>query len=152
MKRTINGHQALRPAGNHPSPAHWEALKAAKMAQQGNACACCPNDIHSGYQLELHHRHYENWGKEHLEDLVILCSLCHEYITSRYRILDDYKVEAGMLPPPRPGLPEVTIHSEALPKPASIIARPGLPLANCDDTADAKPSSTQGMPSRIRPF
>jgi len=151
MKRTINGKRALRPTGNHPHPAHWETLKAVKLAEQGNACACCPNDIHSGYQLELHHRHYENWGNEQPKDVVILCSLCHEYITSRYRFLDDYKVEAGTLPPPRPGLPEVIIHPEALPQAASAVSRPGLPLLGEDGNAVEAPP-TPDTPKRFRPF
>lgn len=150
MKRTINGRQATRPASPHPDPAHWEVLRAQKLAEQGNACAACPNDAASGYQLELHHRHYENWGKEKPEDVVILCSLCHEYITSRFRFTDEYKCEAGVYAPPRPGLPAVEIHPEvALPAGQAHPVRPGLPTV--DEPATPEPQPTNG-PKRIRPF
>ena len=126
MKRTINGRQAIRPTSPHPDLGHWEVLRAQKLAEQGNACAACPNDASSGYQLELHHRHYENWGKEKPEDVVILCSLCHEYITSRFRFTDEYVVEAGVYAPPRPGLPPVEVHPEAAPAlPVNRAPRPG---------------------------
>jgi hypothetical protein len=152
MKRSINGKKAIRPPGNHPKPVYWESLRAAKLSEQGNACACCPNDINSGYQLELHHRHYENWGNEKPEDVVILCSLCHEYITSRYRILDDYRVEAGTVPPPRPGLPEIEIHAAALPKASPPVARPGLPTAEVKDTKGLVQATGLDKPTRFRPF
>jgi hypothetical protein len=150
MKRTINGRNALRPSQPHPHAAHWEQLRALKLAEQGNACACCPNDASSGYQLELHHRHYANWGEERPEDVVVLCSLCHEFITSRFRMTDEYKIEAGEYAPPRPGLPTVEIHADALPVPATPIARPGLPLP--EQTAKETTINPAMPPRRIRPF
>lgn len=152
MKRTINGRQALRPSSPHPDAAHWSALRVLKLAEQGHACAACPNDTASGYQLELHHRHYENWGKERPEDVVILCSLCHEYITSRFRFTDEYKVEAGVYEPPRPGLPPVEIHPEAAPITGQAHpVRPGLP--NVDEpAAPLQQQPVNNGPKRIRPF
>jgi 5-methylcytosine-specific restriction endonuclease McrA len=29
-------------------------------------------------QLEVHHRHYRNLGREKLEDLITLCKTCHQ--------------------------------------------------------------------------
>jgi hypothetical protein len=151
MKRTINGWKALRPTGNHPNPSYWVALRAKKLEEQGAACACCPNDNQSGYQLELHHRHYENWGKEKPEDVVILCSLCHDYITSRFRFLDDYTVETGALPPPRPGLPAVEIRPVEQLQTAKSVERPGLPV---DQKSTSQREQTPGTckVSRTRPF
>ena len=151
MKRSINGKRAMRPAGNHPRPSHWENLRALKLEEQESACACCPNDSKSGYQLELHHRHYENWGNEKPEDVVILCSLCHEYITSRYRVLDDYKVEAGTLPPPRPGLPEIEVRTRALPTQTPPVTRPGLPTVEKDSKPVVQVSKASRA-ARFRPF
>lgn len=151
MKRTINGRKALRPSANHPNPSHWESLRAQKLEEQGGGCACCPNDIHSGYRLELHHRHYENWGKEKPEDVVILCSLCHDYVTSRFRFLDEYKVETGALPPPRPGLPTVDIRPTEQFKAAKPLERPGLP-ADQKSTAQREQVSGASKVSRTRPF
>ena len=148
MKRTINGKKALRPGAAHPDPAHWEALRASKLAEQGNACACCPNDAAS-YPLELHHRHYENWGKEQPEDVVILCRLCHDYITSRFRFTDEYKVEAGTLPPPRPGLPPVEIRESTPLESKAHPVSPGLPTV---EGQDSQPIRTPQLPKRIRPF
>jgi len=150
MRRTINHKNALRPAQSHPNPTHWENLRVLKMAEQGSACACCPNDINNGYQLELHHRHYENWGNEQADDVVILCSLCHEYITSRFRMTDEYKVDAGTYAPPRPGLPPVEIHEQALPSPAAQAQRPGLPAV--EPPREDAPTGTNNVPTRVRPF
>jgi hypothetical protein len=35
--------------------------------------------------MELHHRHYDTWGNEGLEDVVLLCVSCHDAITSTIR-------------------------------------------------------------------
>lgn len=151
MKRTINGRRAMRPGGDHPNPTHWNDLIALKLAEQGNACACCPNDASSGYGLQLHHRHYENWGHEKPEDVVILCTLCHDAITDRFRFMDEYKVEGGVYAPLRPGLPEGGNHSESKPmQPVARVERPGLPPAEVDDVR--KPEPTDERPKRIRPF
>lgn len=151
MRRTINGRRALRPSGKHPDARHWEQLRAKKLEEQQGACACCPNDVLSGYQLELHHRHYETWGKEGPEDVVILCSLCHDYITSRFRFLDQCTIESGGLPPPRPGLPSVDIRPTEQLKAAKPLDHPGLPVDQ-KSTTQQKPTPGQGKLSRTRPF
>ena len=149
MKRTINGRQALRPPQPHPNPLHWEALRARKLAEQNNCCATCPNDIASGYRLELHHRHYDNWGNEKPEDVVLLCVVCHDYITSRFRYTDEYVIEAGTQPPPRPGLPPVEITESTALTSAAQPARPGLPSIEPQATEIPAPVEP---PKRIRPF
>ena len=82
--------------------------------------------------------------------MVILCSLCHEYITSRFRMTDEFHVEAGTLPPPRPGLPPVEVHEDALPTGTAMPARPALPPAD-NSRPEAKPEGSP-LPPRIRPF
>jgi hypothetical protein len=130
---------------------HWDELRAKKLEEQRGACACCPNDVQSGYQLELHHRHYENWGKEKPEDVVILCSLCHDYITSRFRFLDEYQVESGALPPPRPGLPSVDVRPVEQLQTAKLVDRPGLPVDQKNTTQHNQITGTGKVP-RTRPF
>ena len=82
--RHIDGRLVMRPGKNHPNPVHWESLREVKREQQGNACGTC---WRSGgeYGLELHHRHYDTWGEERSEDVVFLCSSCHESITNVIR-------------------------------------------------------------------
>jgi hypothetical protein len=35
--------------------------------------------------MELHHRHYDTWGEEGFEDVILLCVSCHDAITSVIR-------------------------------------------------------------------
>lgn len=38
-----------------------------------------------GQHLEVHHTHYENLGREQPEDLVVLCSKCHDVADNQRR-------------------------------------------------------------------
>ena len=81
----IEGHFVTRPTQDHPDPEHWAMLRFMVGTMiQGNKCGTC---WRSGgdYVLELHHRHYNNFGKEKPEDVVMLCNACHMAITSRIR-------------------------------------------------------------------
>jgi hypothetical protein len=80
----IDGHRVTRPAKYHPDPEHWFALREFVMEKQSNHCGVC---WRSGddYKMELHHRHYDTWGNEGLEDVVLLCVSCHDAITSTIR-------------------------------------------------------------------
>lgn len=80
----IDGVLMKRPYGPHPDPRHWDAICEDRRALQRNQCATCPASGER-YRLECHHRHYDSWGKEQIEDVVILCEKCHEAITSRIR-------------------------------------------------------------------
>lgn len=57
----------------HPNPQHWYDIRAQALARDGHRCVMC-ND--SGC-LNVHHRTYERWGCEWLEDVTTLCSSCH---------------------------------------------------------------------------
>jgi hypothetical protein len=80
----IEGYLTVRPAKDHPDPAHWSMLQSAVRAERGDQCATCwrTGDAH---RLELHHRHYSTWGREGLADVQLLCVSCHDAITSRIR-------------------------------------------------------------------
>ena len=85
LKVKIAGRLTKRPSSAHPAPAHWAELRAAALSAAGHACRCCPASEAEGYALELHHRHYDTFGAETLEDVTVLCRQCHEAIHSRLR-------------------------------------------------------------------
>lgn len=83
-------YRSFRPPGSHPKPAHWDAIRAQALERDGNQCRCCSakdGDVFPGYgrvRLEVHHRHYDNWGHELLDDVTVLCKECHRGITDRF--------------------------------------------------------------------
>jgi hypothetical protein len=86
---TIDGHRVIRPAKDHPNPAQWEKLKAERRSIQTHdgavQCATCWVTESETGTFDLHHKHYDHFGRERIEDLVLLCRPCHEAITSRIR-------------------------------------------------------------------
>lgn len=52
----------------------WKDLKAERMRIARNKCECCG----SPFNLHLHHVTYIRLTKERIEDLLILCSSCHD--------------------------------------------------------------------------
>ena len=86
---TIDGHRVIRPAKDHPNPAQWEKLKAERRSIQTHdnevLCGTCWVTESETGTFDLHHKHYDHFGRERIEDLVLLCRPCHEAITSRIR-------------------------------------------------------------------
>ena len=80
-----DGHRIYRPAKNHPNPEHWANIRRLALLRDGKACRTCWRTARNGYSLECHHRHYDNWGHERLEDVVILCIRCHDLHTNDVR-------------------------------------------------------------------
>ena len=78
--KSLDGRLVMRPAQNHPNPAHWQALREDRIAAQGGSCGVCWRP-----GADLHHRHYDTWGEEKAEDVVFLCRECHEAITTVIR-------------------------------------------------------------------
>lgn len=56
-----------------------ERLKA--IERDGGRCVLC----NSSEDLEVHHRTYESFGNEKLEDLYTLCRQCHDIVTNLLR-------------------------------------------------------------------
>jgi hypothetical protein len=83
----------LRPAGDHPDPAHWERIRAAALARDGT-CRLCRD----ARQLECHHNTYDRWGREELDDVIIVCRGCHDAVTGAQMRLRD---ERRQMPAPR---------------------------------------------------
>jgi hypothetical protein len=80
----IEGRATKRPASAHPNPEAWDRLRAEVRALQDNECGACWRSGNE-HRLELHHRHYDTWGRETQRDVVLLCVSCHDAITSRIR-------------------------------------------------------------------
>ena len=80
-----DGHRIYRPAKDHPNPRHWAHIRRIALLRDGQACRTCWKSAKDGHSLECHHRHYDNWGRERPEDVVILCNRCHDLFTSDIR-------------------------------------------------------------------
>lgn len=75
-----------RPSGDYPNPDYWDWLRDKVITERGAKCqAIAHHTREAGYQLELHHTHYNTWGHERLEDVLLLCNICHEAITDIQR-------------------------------------------------------------------
>lgn len=55
---------------------HWGFVKAKKLYFCKKQCCICE----SKSRLEVHHKTYKNLGKEDLDDLIIVCRICHQSI------------------------------------------------------------------------
>lgn len=53
---------------------HWKAVRKMMLKQSGHRCQLCNA---SDRVLHVHHRSYENRGRETYTDLIVLCSVCH---------------------------------------------------------------------------
>lgn len=54
---------------------HWQTMREIALNIHGRRCAAC------GYwnDLNVHHKHYRSlWNEDPKEDLMVLCSHCHE--------------------------------------------------------------------------
>ena len=53
----------------------WKTRRSRALIRAGNRCQVCTNTD----RLEVHHRSYERFGDELLEDLVVMCRKCHQH-------------------------------------------------------------------------
>lgn len=75
----------------HMQSPEWRAIRKRRLIIDKHKCrTCC-----SPYQLQVHHRTYRNFGNEDMDDLITLCELCHDAITSviRHRRYMAQKIE-----------------------------------------------------------
>jgi 5-methylcytosine-specific restriction endonuclease McrA len=76
----VDGYQAyINSKAWKTNPARLNELKAA-----GHRCRIC-NRSEEECRLEVHHRTYENFGRERDGDLTTLCEECHRCVTSELR-------------------------------------------------------------------
>jgi hypothetical protein len=65
-----------RPYAERRQTKEWAILKKQVHRRDGYRCRLCGRD---GVELHVHHRTYETYAEERLEDLVTLCRTCHEH-------------------------------------------------------------------------
>lgn len=68
---------------------HWQEIRLRVLESGNNECAKC----HSQVDLAVHHKNYENIGKEINNDLIILCEVCH----TKHHNAEKYPVKFGEL-------------------------------------------------------
>ena len=82
--------------------AKWKKLRKAKREQTRGQCERCGSWIG---RRDVHHKTYERLGNERLEDLIVLCTHCHEIEDERRateakqkseQALDDAIWESGL--------------------------------------------------------
>lgn len=102
----------------------WQEKKAQVLKRDGHRCACCNTET-----TEVHHKTYDNIGKEPFNDLTTMCRPCHE----KYHNSQPFYPQLGPLPS---GQPE----PDALIDPPTPIRKcPNEPDILFDDDQDAKP-------------
>lgn len=52
---------------------HWKMFRSNYIEQYGNDCEHC-----NSRGQELHHLNYDTLGNEEFDDVIFLCSTCHE--------------------------------------------------------------------------
>jgi 5-methylcytosine-specific restriction endonuclease McrA len=65
-----------RPYAERRQTKEWAILKRQVHRRDGYRCRLCGRD---DVELHVHHRTYETYAEERLEDLVTLCRTCHEH-------------------------------------------------------------------------
>lgn len=65
----------------HYSSSYWRAIREQCLARDDYRCRLC----NSPDALQAHHRTYERFGKEELNDLTTLCESCHDVVTDHQR-------------------------------------------------------------------
>jgi 5-methylcytosine-specific restriction endonuclease McrA len=64
----------VRPYAERRQTKEWAILKRQVHRRDGYRCRLCNRD---DVELHIHHRTYENYAQEKLEDLITLCKECH---------------------------------------------------------------------------
>jgi HNH endonuclease len=64
------------PYREYLKTSHWQILRNKKLRLAENRCEDCG----SAKDLQVHHLTYERRGEEDLDDLKVLCAVCHEKV------------------------------------------------------------------------
>jgi 5-methylcytosine-specific restriction endonuclease McrA len=65
-----------KPYAERRQTKEWAILKKQVHRRDGYRCRLCGRD---DVELHVHHRTYESYAEERLEDLITLCRTCHEH-------------------------------------------------------------------------
>lgn len=76
-----------RDYGKYLLTRHWRKVREKKMKEQGYICERCKKKFKTP-QLQIHHLTYENIGNEKMEDLMCLCTNCHNIIHGSKKALE----------------------------------------------------------------
>lgn len=81
----------------HMRSPDWAAKRQERLGLDSHRCRTCHHDG-SRYRLEVHHATYDRFGHEDVEnDLITLCSQCHDAITNVFRARRDQgHIEVGL--------------------------------------------------------
>ena len=69
----------------HINSLEWKLFRLTVFASRGTNCEAC--GLSDSGQRHVHHLHYRNLGHEKLEDVKVLCEVCHQKAHPRKRIM-----------------------------------------------------------------
>ena len=90
-KNTVNHDDVYN---NYLRSKAWEDKRTQVLKRDGYRCVCC-NTQAVDIPLDVHHKTYDNIGKEPLSDLASMCKSCHDATHERLREQEDYKQRAS---------------------------------------------------------
>ena len=76
----------------------WEDKKTQVLTRDGYRCVCC-NTQAVDVPLDVHHKTYDNIGKEPLSDLSSMCKTCHKFADQQRK---EREAKNNALNPPQP--------------------------------------------------
>ena len=66
----------------------WQNVRHEKLQLAGNRCQLCNRP---GPGLHVHHRTYERRGSESLDDLTVLCEICHSFFHRHSKLYQEWE-------------------------------------------------------------
>ncbi|MFK5970086.1 MAG: HNH endonuclease [Candidatus Marithrix sp.] len=76
-KKLLKYHKTLPYAG-YLKTKHWKHFRKEAIIFYQNKCQLCGLIEDNSYNLHLHHNSYKNRGRETFNDVILLCSNCHQ--------------------------------------------------------------------------
>lgn len=73
---------------------HWKGKRKEKVEAAKHMCEVCGEDE---IMLVVHHKHYDNLGREKLGDLIALCPQCHKDVHKKIREMNGKSMERKLL-------------------------------------------------------
>lgn len=61
----------------------WKIKREQRLEKDNHKCRTCENI--EGFPVQVHHKTYINLGNEPMEDLITVCTACHDALTDRIR-------------------------------------------------------------------